>query len=65
MLIDESSITHAIPGPMAPEEDGVYQFVSHVGRAYAGLGRAADARPSMKSEEVVPAEPAAADEATV
>jgi Rieske 2Fe-2S family protein len=56
---------HAIPGPMAPEEDGVYQFVSHVGRAYAGLGRAADARPSMKSEDVVPAEPAAADEAIV
>ena len=40
-------------------------FVSHVGRAYAGLGRAADARPSMKSEDVVSAEPAAADEATV
>jgi hypothetical protein len=35
-----------------------------VARAYAGLGRADDARPSMKSEDVVPAEPAAADEAT-
>ncbi len=57
---------HAIPGPLAPEEDGVYQFVSHMGRAYAGLGRADDARPSLKSEEVVPSEPAApADEAIV
>ena len=36
-----------------------------MGRAYAGLGRADDARPSLKSEEVVPSEPAAADEATV
>ncbi len=56
---------HAIPGPMAPEEDGVYQFVNRMARAYAGLGPADDARPSMKSEDVVPAEPAAADEAIV
>ena len=27
---------HAVPGPLAPEEDGVYQFVSRVARAYAG-----------------------------
>ncbi len=53
---------HAIPGPMAPEEDGVYQFVNRMARAYAGLGPADDARPSMKSETVVPAEPAATDE---
>jgi Rieske 2Fe-2S family protein len=45
---------HALPGPLAPEEDGVYQFVAHVARTYAGLGRAADARPSMKAEAVVP-----------
>jgi glycine betaine catabolism A len=44
---------HAIPGPMAQEEDGVYQFVSRIARAYAGLGRAADAHPSMKSQDVV------------
>ena len=56
---------HAVPGPLAPEEDGVYQFVSRVARAYAGLGRADDARPSMKSEDVVPAapEPVLADNA--
>ena len=44
---------HAIPGPLAPEEDGVYQFVSRVARAYAGLGRADGARPAMKTEDVV------------
>jgi Rieske 2Fe-2S family protein len=27
---------HARPGPLAPEEDGVYQFVTRVARAYAG-----------------------------
>ena len=43
---------HAIPGPLAPEEDGVYQFVSRVARAYAGLGRADGARPSVKTEDV-------------
>ena len=58
------SSTHALPGPLAPEEDGVYQFVSRIARAYAGLGRADDARPSMRAEDVVPAEPAA-DEAAV
>jgi glycine betaine catabolism A len=52
---------HAIPGPLAPEEDGVYQFVSRVARAYAGLGRADDARPSMVTEEAAPAEPAATE----
>jgi len=45
---------HAMPGPMAPEEDGVYQFVSRMARAYAGLDRAPDARPSMKSEDAHP-----------
>jgi Rieske 2Fe-2S family protein len=40
----------ATPGPLAPEEDGVYQFVSRVARAYAGLGRADDARPSLVSQ---------------
>jgi Rieske 2Fe-2S family protein len=24
------------PGPLAPDEDGVYQFVSYVARAYQG-----------------------------
>jgi Rieske 2Fe-2S family protein len=33
------SSPHARPGPLAPDEDGVYQFVTRVGRAY--LGRAA------------------------
>ncbi len=42
---------HAIPGPLAPEEDGVYQFVSRIARAYAGLGRADDARPSIVTGE--------------
>lgn len=41
---------YQVPGPLAPEEDGVYQFVSRVARAYAGLGRAADARPPMVSQ---------------
>ncbi len=27
-----------VPGPLAPEEDGVYQFVSFMARAYAGEG---------------------------
>jgi Rieske 2Fe-2S family protein len=30
------SSPHARPGPLAPEEEGVYQFVSRVARAYAG-----------------------------
>jgi len=30
------SSPHARPGPLAPEEDGVYQFVTRVARAYAG-----------------------------
>ena len=32
------SSPHARPGPLAPEEDGVYRFVTQVARAYAGLG---------------------------
>ena len=27
---------HAIPGPLAPDEDGVYQFVSRVAQGYLG-----------------------------
>jgi Rieske 2Fe-2S family protein len=27
---------HAIPGPLAPDEDGVYQFVSRVAKGYLG-----------------------------
>src|SRR5262249_25273485 len=38
---------YSTPGPLAPEEDGVYQFVSRVARAYAGLGRGEGARPSL------------------
>jgi Rieske 2Fe-2S family protein len=30
------SSPHARPGPLAPAEDGVYQFVTRVGRAYQG-----------------------------
>jgi Rieske 2Fe-2S family protein len=30
---------HARPGPLSPEEDGVYQFVTRVARAYQGDGR--------------------------
>jgi len=30
------SSPHAEPGPLAPEEEGVYQFVTRVARAYAG-----------------------------
>ncbi len=30
---------HAVAGPMAPEEDGVYQFVTRVAQAYLGSGR--------------------------
>jgi Rieske 2Fe-2S family protein len=43
---------YATPGPLAPEEDGVYQFVSRVARAYAGLGRGDDARPSVVTHPV-------------
>ena len=31
------------PGPLAPDEDGVYQFVSYVARAYQGSGPVRDA----------------------
>ena len=41
---------YATPGPLAPEEDGVYQFVSRIARAYAGLGRHRAARPSMVAQ---------------
>jgi Rieske 2Fe-2S family protein len=27
---------HAVPGPLAPAEDGVHQFVERVARAYLG-----------------------------
>lgn len=30
------SSSHARPGPLAPDEDGVYQFVTRVARAYLG-----------------------------
>jgi Rieske 2Fe-2S family protein len=30
------SSPHAVPGPMAPEETGVYDFVTRMARAYAG-----------------------------
>jgi glycine betaine catabolism A len=31
------SSPHAVPGPLAKEEDGVYQFVTRVARAYQGI----------------------------
>lgn len=31
------SSPHARPGPLAPDEDGVYQFVTRVARAYRGV----------------------------
>ena len=33
------SSPHARPGPLAPDEDGVYQFVTRVAKAYAGADR--------------------------
>ena len=36
---------HARPGPLAPDEDGVYQFVTRVARAYSG---AADRAPEHR-----------------
>jgi hypothetical protein len=30
------SSPHAVPGPLAPEEDAVYQFVTMVARGYRG-----------------------------
>ena len=33
------SSPHAQPGPLAPEEEGVYQFVTRVAKAYAGGAR--------------------------
>jgi Rieske 2Fe-2S family protein len=27
---------HFEPGPLAPDEDGVYHFVTHMARAYRG-----------------------------
>jgi Rieske 2Fe-2S family protein len=35
------SSPHARPGPLAPDEDGVYQFVTRVARSYQGRNRAA------------------------
>jgi Rieske 2Fe-2S family protein len=40
----------SVPGPLAPEEDGVYQFVSRMARAYAGLEASDDARPSLVTQ---------------
>ena len=34
---------HARPGPLAPDEDGVYQFVTRVAKAYAGSADPAQA----------------------
>jgi len=34
------SSPHARPGPMAPDEDGVYQFVTRVARSYQGRSHA-------------------------
>jgi Rieske 2Fe-2S family protein len=33
---------HYQPGPLAPAEDGVYHFVTHMARAYLGTGAATD-----------------------
>lgn len=33
------SSSHASAGPLAPDEDGVYQFVTRVARAYRGSGK--------------------------
>jgi Rieske 2Fe-2S family protein len=30
------SSEHAVPGPLAPEEDGVQQFVARIARGYVG-----------------------------
>ena len=30
------SSPHALPGPLAPDEDGVYHFVSRIAHGYAG-----------------------------
>jgi glycine betaine catabolism A len=39
------SSPHARPGPLAPDEGGVYQFVTRVAKAYSGAaGRAAEPR---------------------
>ncbi|MGI8434341.1 MAG: aromatic ring-hydroxylating oxygenase subunit alpha [Nocardioidaceae bacterium] len=48
------------PGPLAPAEDGVYQFVSHMARTY--LGKAADqpALPAHSASAEEPATPVAA-----
>ena len=35
------SSPHARPGPLAPDEDGVYQFVTRVARSYQGRNRVA------------------------
>jgi Rieske 2Fe-2S family protein len=35
---------HARPGPLAPDEEAVYQFVSRVARAYSGADRSAAER---------------------
>jgi Rieske 2Fe-2S family protein len=35
------SSLHARPGPLAPDEDGVYQFVTRVARSYQGRSSAA------------------------
>ncbi len=34
--------SHAQAGPLAPEEDGVYQFVTRVAQSYLGTGTSAD-----------------------
>ncbi|MEO6823004.1 MAG: aromatic ring-hydroxylating dioxygenase subunit alpha [Candidatus Nanopelagicales bacterium] len=45
----------AIPGPMAPEEDGVYHFVSMVAARYLGVGTVAELPPPAATQQSVPA----------
>jgi len=49
------SSPHAVPGPLSPEEDAVYQFVAMVARGYQGQPAWNAGLPSWDVSDPVPA----------
>jgi hypothetical protein len=49
------SSPHAVPGPLSPEEDAVYQFVTMVARGYRGQPVWNQGRPVWNSAVPAPA----------
>jgi hypothetical protein len=49
------SSPHAVPGPLSPEEDAVYQFVTMVARGYRGQPAWNQGQPTWTSAAPAPA----------